>query len=171
MNEASIFSHVVDTWAGGDDLAGREAAALGLMGELGEVVDLYKKMQFKPNFTATADMFADELGDVGYYIAISAMYSVHDWESNMENWLRQSQPDTDLCTSMILAWMVGDSASVAKSLILQRFQPRTLLAGLVNGWVTLISRLTLNTPQEIMEANKLKLAGGRHGWPSQSREG
>ena len=44
---------------------------LGLVGESGEVVDLYKKVRFQGRYLDTHE-FAEELGDVLWYVAETA---------------------------------------------------------------------------------------------------
>lgn len=74
MKPDAIQKRALATWySNGDDLR-RDLlpAILGLAGETGEFVDLYKKDGFKPGFVATREDWLDELGDVLYYIAIIA---------------------------------------------------------------------------------------------------
>lgn len=45
---------------------------LGLAGEAGELVNLWKKHNYKPKFLASNADFIDEMGDCLYYLAILA---------------------------------------------------------------------------------------------------
>lgn len=45
---------------------------LGLVGESGELANLLKKEEFKPDSEVTDEQFIDELGDCLYYLAILA---------------------------------------------------------------------------------------------------
>jgi NTP pyrophosphatase (non-canonical NTP hydrolase) len=47
-------------------------AVLGLVGEAGEVANLYKKHLFKPGHQSTREQRLNELGDVLYYLSILA---------------------------------------------------------------------------------------------------
>lgn len=48
-------------------------AVLGLLGETGELADLYKKLLFKPNRGIVRSDLVDELADVFYYVGIAAV--------------------------------------------------------------------------------------------------
>lgn len=74
MEPDAIQKRALATWYSyGDKLRGDLLPSiLGLAGETGEVVDLYKKGKFKPGFTATRLAMLDELGDVFYYVAVIA---------------------------------------------------------------------------------------------------
>lgn len=47
-------------------------SVMGLAGEAGELLDLVKKINFKPGFRHSVVDLYDELGDVLYYVAILA---------------------------------------------------------------------------------------------------
>lgn len=47
-------------------------AAMGLVGETGEVIELVKKHYYKPGWCLDVDDLIDELGDVYYYLVILA---------------------------------------------------------------------------------------------------
>jgi len=74
MEPDTIQKRALATWYGdGDKLQFQLLPSiLGLAGETGEIVDLYKKGRFEPGFTATWREMLDELGDVLYYVAIIA---------------------------------------------------------------------------------------------------
>lgn len=77
----------LETWHGGDSLDARINMALSLMGEMGEVTNLYRKMFFKPGYEGLdRDIALDELGDVWYYIRIFAyLDNQHDLEPITNN--------------------------------------------------------------------------------------
>jgi NTP pyrophosphatase (non-canonical NTP hydrolase) len=50
----------------------RNHAILGLVGEAGELAELHKKDEYKPNHGSTALQRMDELGDLFYYVCILA---------------------------------------------------------------------------------------------------
>lgn len=60
---------VMATWGGGTNLI---PAVLGLAGEVGEVVELHKKLFFKPGYEATREQALDELADATYYLTVLA---------------------------------------------------------------------------------------------------
>ncbi len=75
IDDTSIadFGHVTLTWVGHRPSSVSTAtihAALGLAGEVGETVDLVKKLAFKPGFYADRQDLLAELGDIGYYWAV-----------------------------------------------------------------------------------------------------
>ncbi|MBP9501312.1 MAG: hypothetical protein KBF17_04040 [Candidatus Promineofilum sp.] len=56
-------------------------ALLGLAGETGELVDVFKKHFYKPGYEATQDKVKDELSDVLYYVAVLS----HLWGFSFED--------------------------------------------------------------------------------------
>lgn len=67
---------VLETWHGGTDYDGKMNMALSLVGEIGEITNLYRKMFYKPGYEGgDRDEFLDELGDVWYYIRLFAYFT------------------------------------------------------------------------------------------------
>lgn len=68
---------VLETWHGGFDYDGRVNMALSLVGEVGELTNLYRKWIFKPGYTLDRDKALEELGDVWYYTRLFAHFLGH----------------------------------------------------------------------------------------------
>ena len=69
-----IQARALKTWyPKGHELHGDILPSLiGLVGESGELLNLYKKDRYKPGFWAAECDYVDELGDCLYYLAILA---------------------------------------------------------------------------------------------------
>jgi len=89
---AARYAREVQRTAGSFDIA---MAILGLVGESGEVADLYKKAAYH-NHDVTNDQYADELGDVLWYVQLLASclgYTLQQLaERNVEK-LRKRYPE------------------------------------------------------------------------------
>lgn len=71
------------TWHN-DDVPGSTRinhAILGLVGEAGELAEMWKKHQYKPGREYTELQFLDELGDVLYYLVVLA----YEWGVTIEH--------------------------------------------------------------------------------------
>lgn len=161
-----MFSHVLDTWHGG-----KEAAGLGLVGEIGELVDLYKKDKYKPNRLVTPQVYQDELGDVGYYLGICAWYADDkEWTKLSEVVLNPRPFSDDLPPAFIFGLMLPPASRVMIwSTNKEVGLPLDSVLPVAEIWALLCPILGKASPQEIMARNKEKLAGGKHGWPAHSQ--
>lgn len=163
-----MFEHVKDTWAGGRNLL---PAAMGLVGETGEVVDYVKKVLFKPGFMGDRQHLREELGDVGYYLGAVSMvvgYNAQDVEAYAQKCVEDySTSNSQHTITFALSVLAGISARVLTIAASQSGQlTRFEFDGAIHAWVA-VCKAFESDPNKIMEDNKKKLSGGRHGWPEQ----
>lgn len=169
-----MFNHVMDTWVT-DEKNPHIPAALGLVGEAGEVTDYIKKLLYKPGYQMDEARFKDELGDLGYYIAVSytLVSDKSPKEANAD--LVKEVIDTPAPlhrtnaqrTQAILTacnTIVQEAAKYLENAVMHNRSDSPDVS-IVKHWAYLCKCYAF-APKEIMTANKEKLAGGRHGWPS-----
>lgn len=66
------ISKTLETWHGGDGEEGKSNCLLSMMGETGEIINLYRKRRFKPGYELKREVALDEIGDIWYYVRIWA---------------------------------------------------------------------------------------------------
>lgn len=151
-----------------------EPAALGLAGEVGELVDLYKKHKYKPGFSwmsckycahpphiDTGDLrrsncipfVIDELGDIWYYLRILA------WMNNVDF----SEPALVPEEARALQW-IKRLYWIANLLLYPSVSTRDDLDRFYYYFLALLNSLGC-TIEELTELNYKKLSSsGNHGW-------
>ena len=158
LSEFNLFRHVTDTWVGvGDDPL---PAVMGLVGELGETIDYYKKMLFKPGFTADYEHLREELGDVGYYVG--AVFLV----AGQDEWLETHSTETSmLVNTSPITTLVNMNHTAAELLSDYSNIDLDMIVDLPGQLYSVCSKFGYDL-RRVMYYNRKKLMGGRHGWPT-----
>jgi NTP pyrophosphatase (non-canonical NTP hydrolase) len=132
---------------------------VGLAGEAGELLNLWKKNEYKPGFKATREQWLDELGDLLYYLAIAlyqcqipvaSMHLVSGWPvlNDIAKLDRIAAEILDLYLEETLSWPI---------------KSRMLIEAM--HLVTVITSNFYCTLDELSKMNREKLKDGKHGWP------
>lgn len=133
---------------------------MGLVGEVGELVDYMKKSAFKPNFTFDRLKFADELGDFWYYFRILT-YQANGKISNFDK-ISKFGDDYYSGVTDCLAVMADEAATLLKSYTHNNSIRNDIVLSALNE-IFLTIQFLLNkinmTIEELTELNYIKLNG------------
>ena len=162
-------------------------AALGLAGEAGELIELFKKHEYKPGFDwwncrhcgqiencgklnnncpGYTPLILDELGDYSYYLRILAYQKGVSFEAICKEFSpKWYYKDEDLLD--LLAELLDDSSKLLSHFLGDKEVPLPTLANCVYCFLAILSKL--DTPlQSVLDLNykKLNSEPSNHGWRS-----
>lgn len=166
-----MFTHVPNTLQNN-----YPAIKMGLVGEVGELVDQIKKILYKPGYERDDEKLLDELGDVGFYIAAVAYMTAEGGPAKsvkiiteLED-LAQTAPHPPLAEYTLetqLGTLIRGAADVYGETCMDKVQE--LVMPMVHAWANICSLLEFDRAP-VMYRNREKLGGGKHGWTDHSQE-
>jgi NTP pyrophosphatase (non-canonical NTP hydrolase) len=132
---------------------------VGLAGEAGELLNLWKKDEYKPGFKATREQWLDELGDTLYYLAV-ALYHCQVPVISIE-----TSPPAGIL------WTISQLAATATEILeasIRQMLSRPIKTRKLVEIMHLINTIAANfdcSLETLSKMNREKLKDGKHGWP------
>lgn len=163
-------------------------AVIKLAGEAGEILDLYGKHEYKPNFdwfdckycgksesghmsglcyhdrsTVYTPLILDELGDYSYYLRILAYQSGVTFEKLYAGYNQEWFKDNDLIS--LLSELLGHSSRLLEHFLYDKRITLTFLRDCTYDYLAILSKLN-TTLNQVLELNykKLNSEPTNHGW-------